>query len=262
MTIQIKSAEDIETMRKSCRLAAQVLVYIEPFVKPGVSTLELDRLCHEYIVGHGAYPSPLDYNGYPKSICTSINHVVCHGIPDEKTFLKEGDIVNLDVTTYLDGFHGDNSKTYFVGKCSRAARDLVTAAEEALWRGIRAVRPNGYVGDIGEAVQSYVEGLGYSVVREYCGHGIGRGFHEDPHIVHVGKKGTGPRLKPGMTFTVEPMVNQGSKEVVLLDDEWTVETKDQKLSAQFEHTIALFEDRVEILTLPEGSSIDPIVWRL
>jgi methionyl aminopeptidase len=245
--IVIKNEEEIAGIRKSSRLAARVLEYIAPFVKVGVETNELDRLCHEFIVENGASPSPLGYNGFPKSICTSVNQVVCHGIPSSYT-LKEGDIVNVDVTTYLGGFHGDTSKTFLVGKTSRAARDLVKAAEDALFVGIEATHPGGHIGDIGEAIGKFVTGKGYSVVREYCGHGIGRKFHEDPHVVHVGRKGTGPEIRPGMVFTIEPMINQGTDEIILLDDNWTVETVDGKLSAQFEHTIAIHNDHVEILT--------------
>ncbi len=246
-----KSLDEIQTMKKSCKLAASVLTYIEPFVKAGVTTNQLNKLCHDYIVENGARPSPLNYNGFPKSICTSVNHVVCHGIPSDYT-LKEGDIVNLDITTYLEGFHGDTSKTFMIGKCTRAARDLVEAAQESLWQGIYAIKAGGHVGDIGEAVQKFVESKGYSIVREYCGHGIGRTFHEDPHVVHYGKRGTGTPLKAGMVFTIEPMVNQGGADVLVLGDNWTVETRDKKLSAQFEHTIALFADRLEVMTLQEG----------
>lgn len=255
-----KSPQEIETMRKSCKLAASVLTFIEPYVKPGITTLELNDLCHDYIVKNKAIPSPLNYHGFPKSICTSINSVVCHGIPD-KTVLKEGDIVNLDITTFIDDFHGDTSKTFFVGKCSRAARELVKVAEESLWVGIWEVKVGGRIGDIGAAVQTYIEKRGYSVVREYCGHGIGRKFHEDPHVVHFGTRGTGAEIKAGMVFTIEPMINQGEPDILLKNDKWTVVTKDSKLSAQFEHTIAVFEDRVEILTLPEGSDQNPVVWR-
>jgi len=249
VSIVIKTKEELETMRRSCRLAADVLVMIADHIKPGVSTEELDRICHDFIIKNGAIPSCLNYKGYPKSICTSVNQVVCHGIPDAYR-LREGDIINVDVTTFLDGFHGDNSKTYLVGKTSRAARDVVQAAEDAMWAGIRAVRAGGHFGDIGFAVQSFVEAKGFSVVREYGGHGIGRVFHEDPHVAHFGRKGSGPKLLPGMVFTVEPMVNQGKREVILLDDDWTVETDDGKLSAQFEHTIAVHEEGVEILTFP------------
>jgi methionyl aminopeptidase len=258
--IVIKTPEDIETMKESCRLAASVLSFIEPHLKAGISTIEIDKRIHDYIVEQGARPSTLGYKGYQHSCCTSINEVVCHGIPDKRV-LKDGDIINVDVTTYFKGFHGDTSKTFFVGKVSRAARELVEAAEAAMWAGIQAVKPGARLGDLGEACQSYAESRGYSVVREYCGHGIGRNFHEDPHVTHYGKKGTGPELKPGMVFTVEPMINQGTKDVLLLDDDWTVVTRDKKLSAQFEHTIAIFEDRVEVLTVPPNATFDPIVWR-
>lgn len=258
--IRYKTPEDVETMKKSCRLAGAVLDFISPHVKAGVSTNELNKLCHDYIVQNGATPSPLNYKGFPKSICTSINEVVCHGIPDN-TVLKDGDIINLDITTYLDGFHGDTSKTFLVGKTSRAARDLVAAAEEALWLGIYAVKPGGHIGDIGEAIQKFVEGKGYSVVRDFCGHGIGRNFHEDPAVVHYGRKGTGTIIKPGMVFTIEPMVNAGKWEVEVLGDDWTVVTVDGKLSAQFEQTLAIYEDRVEVLTLSPSSERDPIVWK-
>lgn len=258
--IVIKTPEEIEIMKKSCQLAADVLVMIEPHVKPGVSTLQLNDLCHNFIIENGAIPSPLNYNGFPKSICTSVNQVVCHGFPNSY-ILKEGDIVNVDVSTYLNKFHGDTSKTFLVGKTSRAARDLVTAAEEALWEGMRAVLHGGHFGDIGFAVQSFVERKGYSVVREYGGHGIGRAFHEDPHVMHYGKKGSGPKFQTGMVFTVEPMVNQGKRDVVLLEDDWTVETVDGKLSAQFEHTLAIHDNSVEILTLPTGSTLNPFVWK-
>jgi methionyl aminopeptidase len=247
--IVIKTLDEIADIRKSCELAASVLTFIEPKIKAGVRTTELNDLCHAYIVEHGAIPSPLNYNGFPKSICTSVNKVVCHGIPGDYE-LRDGDIVNVDITTFLGGFHGDTSKTFFVGKASRAARDLVKCAEESLWVGIKAARPGGHIGDIGEAIQSFVEAKGYSVVREYCGHGIGRKFHEDPHVVHVGKRGTGAEIRPGMVFTIEPMVNQGTHEIILLDDDWTVETADGKLSAQFEHTVAVLDDRIEVLTLP------------
>lgn len=258
--IHYKSEADIETMKRSCQLAGSVLTYITPHVKPGVTLLELDRLCHDYIVQHGATPSPLNYKGYPKSICTSVNHVVCHGIPNE-TALKDGDIVNLDITTYLDGYHGDTSKTFLVGKVSRSARDLVAAAEEALWLGISVVKPGGHIGDIGEAIQKYCESRGYSVVRDFCGHGIGKNFHEDPAVVHYGRRGTGSLIKPGMVFTIEPMVNAGDWEVDIKSDKWTVVTKDGKLSAQFEHTLAVHADRVEVLTLRPEESRDPIVWK-
>ena len=258
MAIIYKSTEEIATMRKSCRLAAEVLDFIEPYVEPGISTIALNDLCHKFIVDHGAYPSPLNYKGFPKSICTSVNSEISHGIPDA-TILREGDIVNLDITTLLEQYHGDTSKTFVVGKTSRAARDLVAAAEEALWVGIRAVRRGGHIGDIGEAVQKYVEAKGYTVVKEYGGHGIGKIFHEDPHVPHFGRRGTGPEIKTGMIFTIEPMVNLGKADLVMWDDDWTVETRDKKLSAQFEHTVAIFDDHLEVLTLSQKASQNPIL---
>ncbi len=250
MSIVIKTAEEIEIMRKSCLLASSVLDMIEEYIVPGVSTEKLNQLCHDYIIEHNAIPSCLDYKGFPKSICTSVNQCVCHGIPDESV-LKTGDIINVDVTVFLNEFHGDTSRTYTVGKTSRAARDLISAAKESMWEGIRRVKAGAHFGDIGYAVQSFVEAKGYSVVREYGGHGIGRKFHEDPHVVHYGREGTGPRLEKGMVFTIEPMINAGAADIILLDDGWTVETRDQKLSAQFEHTVAVTEDGVDILTLPQ-----------
>jgi methionyl aminopeptidase len=247
--IVIKTPQDIEGIRESGKLAANLLIFIEPYVKVGVSTNELDKLCHDFIVKAGAKPSPLNYKGYPKSICTSLNHVVCHGIPDE-TLLRDGDIVKVDVSTYLNSYHGDTCKTFAVGKVSRAARDLMKATEDCLQIGIDQVKPGGHFGDIGAAIQSYAENNGYSVVREYGGHGIGKQFHEDPHVAHVGRKGEGPEFKVGMVFTIEPMINQGKSAIILLDDDWTVETQDGKLSAQFEHTVAVTKDGCEILTLP------------
>lgn len=247
--IVIKTKEDVQTMKPSCRLVADVLDYIEAYAVAGVSTLKLDQLCHDFIIKHGATPSPLNYKGYPKSICTSINHVVCHGIPNEKEILKDGDIINVDVSAFMNNFHGDSSRTYMVGKCSRAARELVQVTYDAMWLGIEAIRPGGHIGDIGNAIQTYTEGKGYTVVREYCGHGIGRSFHEDPHVTHYGRKGSGDKIRPGMVFTVEPMINQGKRDVDVLDDDWTAVTVDGKLSAQFEHTVAVWEDRLEILTL-------------
>ena len=245
--IVIKTAQEIEGIRKSAQLAANVLKYIEAHVKVGISTLEINDLCHHYILKAGAMPSPLGYKGFPKSICTSVNQVVCHGIPS-KQLLQEGDVIKVDVTTYLDGFHGDTCKTFAVGKTSRAARDLMKATEEALYVGIQQVKVGGHFGDIGAAIQSFVEPKGYTVVREYGGHGIGKNFHEDPHVTHFGKKGSGPEFKVGMVFTIEPMINQGKATIVLLEDDWTVETEDGKLSAQFEHTVALTEAGCEILT--------------
>lgn len=245
--IIIKKPDEIESIRKSSQLAASVLKYIESYIQPGISTLELNDLCHEYIVQHKAVPSPLGYKGYPKSICTSVNQVVCHGIPG-KYKLREGDIINVDVTTFLGGYHGDTSKTYAVGKISRAARDLLKATEDSLYIGIEMVKPGNTFGDIGHAIQKFIESKGYSVVREYGGHGIGKNFHEDPHVTHFGSPKSGPVLRAGMVFTIEPMVNLGKAEIVLLDDNWTVETEDGKISAQYEHTVAVTETGCDILT--------------
>jgi methionyl aminopeptidase len=249
MTITIKTPEEQEQMRVAGRLAAQVLDMITPYVRPGVSTDELNRICHDYIVGElEAIPAPLNYRGFPKSICTSVNHVVCHGIPNDRV-LKNGDILNIDVTVIKNGFHGDTSRMFFVGQPSIIAERLTRVCFEAMWRGIRAIRPGATIGDIGHAVQSFVEENRFSVVREYCGHGIGRGFHEDPQVLHYGRPGTGTPLQPGMTITVEPMVNAGRREVKLLKDGWTVVTKDHSLSAQWEHTVLVTETGYEVLTL-------------
>jgi methionyl aminopeptidase len=222
---------------------------ITEHVKPGVSTEELDRRCHDYIVNvQKAIPAPLNYRGFPKSICTSVNHQVCHGIPGNKV-LKRGDIVNIDVTVIKDGFHGDTSKMFFVGEPSVLARRLVDITHKAMWKGIELVRPGCRLGDIGQAIQQFVENKGYSVVQEYCGHGIGREFHEDPQVLHYGVNGTGMALQPGMTFTIEPMVNAGKRNVKLLPDGWTVVTKDRKLSAQWEHTVLVTPDGYDVLTL-------------
>lgn len=251
--VPIKSADEIAAMRVAGRAAASVLDMIEPHVQPGITTGELDRLCHDYIVNTlAATPAPLNYRGFPKSVCTSINHQVCHGIPGERV-LKKGDILNIDVTVIKDGFHGDTSRMFFAGEPSRAARRVSDVAREALHRGIEAVGPGAHLGDIGHAVQIYAERQRCSVVREYCGHGIGRGFHEEPQVLHYGRPGTGIELRPGMTFTIEPMINEGRRNVKVLADRWTVVTKDHKLSAQWEHTIAVTDDGYEILTLsPEG----------
>ena len=249
MPATIKSAEEIEKMRVAGRLAAAVLEMIEEHVRPGITTDELDAICHAYIVGEQqAIPAPLNYRGFPKSICTSVNHQVCHGIPGGKR-LKNGDIVNIDITVIKDGYHGDTSKMFFVGEPSVLARRLVKTTHQALWAGIEMVRPGVQLGDIGHAIQSLVEKQGYSVVREYCGHGIGRKFHEDPQVLHYGSPGTGEPLKAGMTFTIEPMVNAGKRQVKLLPDGWTVVTKDRKLSAQWEHTILVTESGHQVLTL-------------
>ena len=249
MPVVIKSAEDIEKMRIAGRLAAEVLEMIGEYVKAGVTTDELDRICHDYIVNEqDAIPAPLNYRGFPKSICTSVNHCVCHGIPADKK-LKNGDIINIDVTVIKDGYHGDTSKMFFVGKAQPFAQRLVDVTHKALWTGIELVKPGTTLGDIGNAIQTYVESEHFSVVQEYCGHGIGKGFHEDPQILHYGKAGTGMALQEGMTFTIEPMVNAGNRHVKLMPDGWTVITKDRKLSAQWEHTILCTADGYEVLTL-------------
>lgn len=248
--ITIKSEREIDLMRRTCQLAANTLKYVTPFVKAGISTLELDEICHDYIVKNGAIPSPLNYNGYPKSICTSVNEVICHGIPDQKTILKEGDIVNVDITTYLDKFHGDNSKTFMIGEVRPETRKLVEVTYECLMAGIDEVKPGNFTGDIGAAITKIAHSHNYSVVEEYCGHGIGREFHEGPQIIHNAKARSGTQMRKGMTFTVEPMINLGTRHCQLLADGWTVITRDKKLSAQFEHTVLVTEDGVEILTLP------------
>ncbi len=256
MAVTIKTPEEIEKMRVAGRLAADVLQMIRPYVKPGVTTEELDRICHDYIVNEQkAIPAPLNYRGFPKSICTSVNHQICHGIPGPKK-LKEGDIVNIDVTVIKDGFHGDTSRMFFVGTPSIQARRLVRVTYEAMVRGIRMVRPGVRLGDIGHAIQKYVESHNYSVVREYCGHGIGREFHEEPQVLHYGRPGTGMELVPGMTFTIEPMVNAGKRHSKVLADGWTVVTKDRSLSAQWEHTVLVTEDGFEVLTLAPGETLD------
>ena len=247
--VSVKNPAEQAAMRVAGRLAAEVLDMIGPHLVPGVTTEELDRLCHEHIVNvQQAIPAPLGYRGFPKSICTSVNHVVCHGIPGEKR-LKNGDIINIDVTVIRDGFHGDTSRMYFAGTAPVPARRLTAACFESMWRGIRAVKPGAYLGDIGHAIQRFVEANHCSVVREYCGHGIGRGFHEDPQVLHYGTPGTGLELLPGMTITVEPMVNAGRREVRLLPDGWTVITRDHSLSAQWEHTILVTDSGFEVLTL-------------
>jgi len=246
--IIIKTADDIEKMRIAGKMAGQVLEIIEPYIKPGVTTDELDRICHDYIVDEQkAIPACLGYHGFPKSICTSVNHVVCHGIPGNKK-LKDGDIVNVDVTVIYEGFHGDTSKMFFVGKPSILAERLARITQECMYLGIQQVKPGAKLGDIGAVIQQHAEKNNYSVVREYCGHGIGEGFHEAPNVLHYGKTGTGETLKAGMIFTIEPMINAGRKDVKLLPDGWTVVTKDHKLSAQWEHTILVTDDGYEVLT--------------
>ena len=255
MAVSIKTPEEIEKMRVAGRLAAEVLEMIEPHVVPGVTTGELDRICHDYIVNEqDAIPAPLDYHGFPRSICTSVNHQVCHGIPGDKR-LKNGDVLNIDVTVIKDGYHGDTSKMFFVGEASLLARRVSQVSRDAMLVGIHMVGPGTRLGDIGHAIQTHAEQHNFSVVREYCGHGIGRSFHEDPQVLHYGKPGTGLVLEPGMTFTIEPMVNAGKRHVKLLKDGWTVVTKDHALSAQWEHTILVTEDGFEVLTRREGEAL-------
>ena len=249
MAVKIKSPEQQEKMRVAGRLAADVLDMIGDYVKPGITTGELDRICHDYITNvQDAIPAPLNYRGFPKSICTSVNHVVCHGIPGDKT-LKSGDAINIDVTVIKDGFHGDTSRMFFVGKPSVQAQRLADVAFESMWLGIEELAPGKHLGDIGAAVQKNVEKNRFSVVREYCGHGIGEVFHEDPQVLHYGKRDTGLELREGMTLTVEPMVNAGKPNVRLLPDGWTVVTKDHSLSAQWEHTCLVTSNGYEVLTL-------------
>ena len=254
MSIHIKTADEIEKMRVAGRLASEVLQMIGEHVKPGVTTQKINDICHDFIVNtQQAIPAPLNYKGFPRSVCTSINHQVCHGIPGER-ILKEGDMVNIDITVIKDEFHGDTSKMFYVGKPSVKAQRLVDLTYEAMSIGINAVKPGITLGDIGNAIQTFVEKNKCSVVREYCGHGIGRKFHEEPQVLHYGKPGTGEQLAPGMTFTIEPMVNAGKRHVRLLPDQWTVVTKDHSLSAQWEHTILVTDDGFEVLTRrPEES---------
>ena len=256
MKVTIKTPEEIEKMRVAGRLAAEVLEMIEEHVQPGISTGELDRICHQYIVDvQKAIPAPLNYKGFPKSICTSVNHVICHGIPSDKKILKVGDTVNIDVTVIKDGYHGDTSKMFFIGKPSIAAERLVKVTQECMYKGIELVKPGTRLGDIGHVIQKYAESQHYTVVREYCGHGIGAVFHEEPQVMHYGTPGTGMALKEGMTFTIEPMINQGKRHSKLLPDGWTVVTKDHKLSAQWEHTVLVTATGYEILTLRKEESV-------
>ncbi len=246
--VTIKTPDEVVKMRTAGRLAAEVLEMIAPYVTPGVTTDELNDICHNYIVNvQQAIPAPLNYHGFPKSICTSVNHVVCHGIPGPKK-LKDGDIVNIDITVIKDGFHGDTSKMFLVGNASIRAKRLIDITYECLTLGIRLVKPGVKLGDIGHAIQKHAEGSGYGVVREYCGHGIGRIFHEDPQVLHYGDPDTGMALVQGMTFTIEPMINAGTRHVKLLPDQWTVVTKDRELSAQWEHTILVTDSGFEVLT--------------
>ncbi len=255
--ITLHRGEDFAGMRAAGRLAAETLDMITPHVRPGVTTGQLDTLCHDFMVSHGGVPAPLNYRGFPKSTCTSINHVVCHGIPGERRLL-EGDILNIDVTVVLDGWYGDTSRMYVAGQPGTRARVLMDVTYEALMRGLAAIRPGGTLGDVGHAIQSYVESQRFSVVRDFCGHGIGRRFHEAPNVLHFGRLGEGVVLRPGMFFTVEPMVNAGRPEVKVLDDGWTAVTRDRSLSAQFEHMVGVTEDGVEVFThSPSGLTKPP-----
>ncbi|MEB3310719.1 MAG: type I methionyl aminopeptidase [Snowella sp.] len=247
--ITLLSKREIEKMRKAGQLAAHLLDHLAPMVQPGITTQALNDEAERWTKAHGAISAPLGYNGFPKSICTSVNEVICHGIPSPKQVLRDGDIINIDVTPIVDGYHGDTSRTFFVGTPSPIAKKLVEVTEECLRRGIAAVHPNGKIGDIGAAIQEYAESHGFSVVRDFVGHGISHIFHTPPQVPHYGVKGKGKKLRPGMVFTIEPMINEGTYEHILLKDGWTAITKDRKLSAQFEHTIAITEDGVEILTL-------------
>ena len=255
-TIKLHGPEGFEGMRRAGRLAAETLDFITSHVQPGVSTGELDKLCHDFILDHKAIPAPLGYRGYPKSICTSINHVVCHGIPGDKR-LQNGDIVNIDVTVILDGWYGDTSRMFFAGEVGVKARRLCDITYEAMMRGIAAAKPGGHVGDIGEAIQNFVEGHRFSVVRDFSGHGLGRIFHDAPNILHYGRPGEGPKLKAGMMFTVEPMLNTGAPSVKILNDGWTAVTKDKSLSAQYEHSVGVTETGCEIFTRSRSGMDQP-----
>ena len=257
MTPAPKTPAQIEKMRVAGRLAAEVLQVVAPHVKPGVTTAELDRICHDHIVNvQHAIPANVGYRGFPATVCTSVNNVICHGIPSEAKVLKDGDIVNIDVTVIKDGWHGDTSRMYYVGEPSVMAKRLVEVTREAMFRGIRAVKPGATLGDVGHAIQDYAEGQRFSVVREYCGHGIGEIYHDDPQVLHYGRPGQGMVLQEGMTFTLEPMINEGNRHAKVLPDGWTVVTKDRKLSAQWEHTVAVTADGVEILTRLPGDDND------
>ncbi|GAB4142243.1 MAG: type I methionyl aminopeptidase [Cyanobacteria bacterium J069] len=247
--LTLMSQREIEKMRQAGQLAAQLLAYLEPMVKPGVSTLALNDAAEEWTQKHGARSAPLGYHDFPKSICTSVNEVVCHGIPSAKQILRDGDIINIDVTPIVDGYHGDTSRMFFVGEPSAIARKLVEVTEECMWRGIREVKPGARIGDIGAAIQEYAEAQGFSVVQDFVGHGVGRIFHTAPQVPHYGKRGKGKKLRPGMVFTIEPMINVGTWEVEIMADKWTALTKDRQLSAQFEHTVAVTETGVDVLTL-------------
>lgn len=256
-SVKIHGPEGFEKMRAAGRLAAQVLDFIAPHVIPGVATDALDKLCHDYIVDHGAVPAPLNYRGFPKSICTSVNHVVCHGIPSDKR-LQNGDVVNIDVTVILDGWYGDTSRMYYVGDVPVKAKRLIDVTFESMWKGIEQVKPGATLGDIGSAIQRFAESNRFSVVRDYCGHGIGQIFHDAPSVLHYGQPGKGMELKEGMFFTIEPMVNAGKPDTLLLNDGWTAITRDRSLSAQFEHTIGVTATGYEVFTLsPAGLDKPP-----
>ena len=256
MSVTIKKEDDIRKMRVAGTLAAEVLDFITPHVQPGITTEEIDRLCHDYMVNvQDTVPAPLNYAPpghapYPKSICTSINNQICHGIPSDRV-LKKGDVVNIDITVIKDGYHGDTSRMFYIGEPSIQAKRLCEITYQSMWKGIREVRPGARLGDIGFSIQQFAESHGFSIVREFCGHGIGKVFHEEPQVLHYGNKGTGLELKEGMTFTIEPMVNAGKKEIRMMPDGWTVVTKDRSLSAQWEHTILVTEDGYEVLTVSE-----------
>jgi methionyl aminopeptidase len=262
MATTIKDNNEIAKMRVAGKLAAEVLDYIAPFIKPGITTGELDKLCHDYMVEvQGCIPAPLNYappghQPYPKSICTSVNHQVCHGVPGEK-ILKNGDIVNLDITTIKGGYHGDTSRMFCVGTPSVQAKRLCDVTHDCMWLGIAQVRPGATLGDIGHAIQQHAEKNGYSVVREFCGHGIGKKFHEDPQVLHYGKPGTGLKLQAGMIFTIEPMINAGKRDIRQLGDGWTIVTKDHSLSAQWEHTVLVTADGYEVMTISDGTPPAP-----
>lgn len=246
--IKIYNDQALEGMRKAGKLAKEVLNYIEPYIQEGVTTDKLDTLCHNFIISNNAIPAPLNYNGFPKSICTSVNNVICHGIPCEYK-LKSGDIINIDVTVNLNGWYGDTNRTFTVGKCTKLAETLIETTKKSLDIGISAVKPFGYFGDIGKAIQKYIDKQGFSIVRDYCGHGIGDVFHGAPTVLHYDSGERGEQILPGMFFTIEPMINVGSYKTRVLKDGWTVVTVDKSLSAQFEHTLAITQDSVEILTL-------------
>ena len=258
MSVSIKNSEDIKKMRVAGKLASEVLDYITQFIKPNITTEEIDRICHDYMVNEQkTIPAPLNYappghSPYPKSVCTSVNHQICHGIPGPKT-QKKGDVVNIDITVIKDGYHGDTSRMFYVGEPSIQAKRLCEITYQSMWLGIKEVKPGARLGDIGHAIQTYAESNGYSVVREFCGHGIGLVFHEEPQVLHYGQIGSGVELRPGMIFTIEPMINAGKRDIKMLPDGWTVVTKDRSLSAQWEHTILVTESSYEVLTVSEGT---------